>query len=172
MFNLTADGRLALPSWLPKQAGHTGLKFSNGLEMAHDEASRACDHYVKNHRHMAEYVATPEVNRTIDSKTGKYVYTPKPAVTIKTDELSDKSILNVMGAKNHPVTKSGQPLHFDNGTSVSHSDASRACADFVRKVEAGKKNIPGLTAEFTGINGEKLTGIQKPGKKIQKLLAS
>jgi hypothetical protein len=35
----------ASPNWLPRQAGHTGLKFANGLEMAHNEASKATDRF-------------------------------------------------------------------------------------------------------------------------------
>lgn len=135
--------------WLPRRAGHTGLKFSNGLEMGHDKASRAADRFTC--PLTCSFVAD--------------------GVEIKTDGgYSEKAIAAVLWAEPKRWVNRDQPLKFSNETAASHSDESRACAAYYKKVVAGKIEIPGFTATF--VNGDaKIEGIQRSAKKVRTLLA-
>lgn len=139
------------PQWLPRQAGHTGLKFTNGLEMSHNAASKAAKAY------DCPVAAVFEAD----------------GVQIKTDgSFSEKAIRTILTAKSSPYRATGQPLKFSNGTAVSHSDESRACADFANKVDKGRIIVKGLKAEFTGPNGQKVRGIQATRAKLSRLFKS
>jgi hypothetical protein len=134
--------------WLPRQAGHTGLKFANGLEMAHDSASRATEAY----------------NCPLDCVFDA------DGVQIKTDgELSPKAITAILD-DSKPWPKTGQPLRFANRTAVSHSDESRALAAYANSVDKGRTTVKGMTAVFTGPDGTKIEGIQANRAKLSKLL--
>ena len=160
--------------WLPTQAGHTALTFSNGLKMAHNDASRACEAFVKGGRAeglRATYESDPVPVRVgVDTDNNIIYETPAPVVATG-DFLSWKpaALLEVLtGTGKAPARGSGQPLKFSNGTAVTHSDESRAHQAYQNAVAAGRKKVPGLKAEFSG-DGWKLEGIQKPAK-IKKLM--
>lgn len=171
------DSRIPLPSnpdeaaiqaetkarWLPRAAGHCGLKFSNGLEMAHNEASRALDAYADDRPLRAEYVAHDGAkivtDECLDPKTiRKFLANPKP-----------KKAAWWLLRGPLPSSPGQGGLRFSNGFTVSHSDESRALAKYARDVETGKIDI-NMTAVFTGPNGAKVDGIQaKPAKTLRLL---
>jgi hypothetical protein len=136
--------------WLPRQTGNTGLKFSNGLEVAHNVASRACAAYADANPQEATYTAE--------------------GVSIRATGLSDTAVRAILTGKGKPAPTKGQPIKFGQGKAVSHSDESRACQDYYNKVVAGKIEVTGLTATFS--NGDtRIEGIQRSAKKVVARLA-
>jgi hypothetical protein len=155
----TITGHLQLPAegheqdraqWLPKQTGHTALTFSNGLSMAHNETSAALDKYAKGNRPEGTYAA-PD------------------GLTVKTAELSDRSLIALLSGKGGAPSKhQGQPLRFSNGTAATHSDDSRACQAYYNAVVGGRKTVPGLVCKFEWDGGQ-VDGPQKQAK-LKKLM--
>ncbi len=153
-----AAGNQDRRDWIPAVKGTRSIKFSNGLTMAHDDDSRACEAFVRSTDVPAEFSAD--------------------GVTIKATGLSAKAVLAILGAgkkannsrliSRGPLKTTSQPLYFDNGFHVSHSDASRACANFVKQVDAGKLDI-GMVAQFSSDHACS-AGISKNAKKTLALL--
>lgn len=141
--------------WLPRQSGHTGLKFSKGLEMSHNDASRACEDFVKNARVDAKFTSSGVEIRT-DGE-----YSPKAILAILEDVRNRKCGFDHKGTLGR-IT--GQTVKFSNGTAVSHSESSKACQNYVNKVASGKIVIPGMTAVFES-DGTKIEGIQRHARK-------